>query len=305
VIFTTSYEEQKKWRSAFKHIKIVSSEDGSLQDAYFLSSSEKKPLLVSLHTWSGDYSQADPLAELALKYNWNYIHPNFRGPNWTKGACLSSLVTTDIDDAIGYAFNNATVDYKNIFIVGVSGGGYATLGSYLKTKHDIKAFLSWVPISNLTDWYYQSKSMLNEEYANNILACTSSIDEGKLDDISSKKRSPIYWDVPTRSNGLLEIYAGINDGHTGEGSVPISHSLLFFNHIVSALGESESRIDSSTIINLLTRAFKGNYNYKKIDNRAVIYQKKSRNISITIFDGGHEMLPNHTFKRLIEISKQN
>jgi len=119
-----------------------------------------EPLIVSLHTWSGDYSQNDPLAEMARKEGWNYIHPDFRGPNRTRDACLSKKAITDIDDAVQYAKDNGNgnVDMNNIFIVGASGGGYATLGSYLKISHQIKAFLSWVPISDLSAWFHQSKN---------------------------------------------------------------------------------------------------------------------------------------------------
>lgn len=296
--------EDSIWSDVFQLVKIISSKDGNLQKAYFLAATGKSPLLVSLHTWSGDFSQTDPLAELALKYGWNYIHPDFRGPNRTKKSCLSPFVIADVDDAIQYAIDNSNVDMENIFVVGASGGGYVTLGSYLKTEHKIKTFLSWVPISDLSAWYYQSLSLSNEQYAEDILTCTS-LDSKILDKESARKRSPIYWEVPPKSNSRLEIFAGINDGHEGGGSVPISHSLLFFNRLVSDYGFSDSRIDDLMLTNLLTRGYETEKNYKKIGDRKIIYQNLTPKISITIFDGGHEMLPEYTFQRLIKISEES
>ena len=91
----------KVWSDGFTIVKIQSSADASLQPAYFLPSQPGtlKPLVVGLHTWSGDYTQNDPLAKIAKREGWNYIHPNFRGPNWTKDACLSEKALADIDDA--------------------------------------------------------------------------------------------------------------------------------------------------------------------------------------------------------------
>jgi predicted alpha/beta-fold hydrolase len=125
-----------KWGKEFQLVQIMSSIDGTLQHAYFSAShsAAAMPLLVSLHSWGMDYSENDSLAKMAYKQGWNYIHPDFRGPNWTKDACLSDKVIADIDGAIQYAIDNGPVDTKNIFIVGKSGGGYDTLGSYLKRE---------------------------------------------------------------------------------------------------------------------------------------------------------------------------
>ncbi|MFA5326348.1 MAG: hypothetical protein WC384_01025 [Prolixibacteraceae bacterium] len=48
---------------------------------YKTSQTAPQPLVVSLHTWSGDYTQEDPLAKEILLRDWNYIHPDFRGVN--------------------------------------------------------------------------------------------------------------------------------------------------------------------------------------------------------------------------------
>ncbi len=289
------------WGDGFSVIHIKSSVDGSLQPAYFVASQPgaSKPLIVSLHTWSGDYTQDDPLAGMAKREGWNYIHPDFRGFNWTFDACLSKKALADIDDAIQYAKNSGNVDTKNIFIVGLSGGGYATLGSYLKTSHEIKAFLSWVPISDLSAWFDESKSR-DEKYAQDILKCTS--DGIVRNQNEEKERSPMFWKIPEKPKGRLEIYAGINDGYTG--SVPISHSILFFNRVVTHYGYAGSKVGEADTEKLLTRAYARDGDSRMLGDRKVIYERNTELASLVIFDGSHEMLTEYCFKRMKQIAEQ-
>jgi dienelactone hydrolase len=227
----------EKWADEFALVTIRSSADATEQPAYFFKAAPggaPKPLIVSLHTWSGDHAQSDPLAPIAKEAGWNYIHPGFRGPNSTPDACLSEKAMADIDDAIQYAIDNSNTDVDNVFVVGASGGGYATLGSYLRTRHTVRVFIAWVPISDLSAWYHQLPND-NTGYARDILTCTSSGDT--LDNNVARSRSPLYWDLPEKPNGRLEIYAGIHDGHTG--SVPISHSILFYNRMATHSGRTD------------------------------------------------------------------
>ncbi|BEC33785.1 TPA: prolyl oligopeptidase family serine peptidase [Escherichia coli] len=288
--------ENQQWGSEFKEVTISSSIDEEQQQAMFLRSPKKAPLIISLHTWSGDYKQFDPLSDKATEAKWNYIHPDFRGPNWTVDACLSPKAIADIDDAIDYAINNGNVDENNIFVVGVSGGGYATLGSYLKSKHNINTFMAWVPISDLSLWHKQSKDR-GSSYANNIVACTGS--DGKLDEASAKTRSPLQWDIPSNKNNI-EIYAGINDGHTG--SVPVSQSILFFNKLAKQYDPTKI-VTAEEAIFILDRKLQPPMNSKNIEGRDIIFERKSGPASIHIFDGSHEMLSNYAFDRLNNLIK--
>ncbi|MCF7885952.1 MAG: SGNH/GDSL hydrolase family protein, partial [Candidatus Marinimicrobia bacterium] len=145
LVHNDSKVEDNGWDEDFKLVKIKSSIDNNIQKAYFFKSdaNQKRPLIVSLHTWSGDYKQRDELAELCKLKNLNYIHPNFRGPNWTKKACCSKFALSDIEDAISFAVENSNVDTSKIFVIGVSGGGYATLSSFMRLEHDIEKFSAW------------------------------------------------------------------------------------------------------------------------------------------------------------------
>jgi hypothetical protein len=77
-------------------IHVSSSIDGTEQPCYlmlpegFRPEGPPLPLLVSLHTWSGDVGQRDQkMEEEALGRGWIYLWPHFRGPNQTPEACGS------------------------------------------------------------------------------------------------------------------------------------------------------------------------------------------------------------------------
>ena len=80
-----------------------------------------------MHSWSNTYKQYDPLVNFSKENDINYIHPDFRGANWTTDACCSEKAINDIDDSIYYMMDNAQINKDNITVLGSSGGGYATL----------------------------------------------------------------------------------------------------------------------------------------------------------------------------------
>ena len=288
------------WGKDFKIVEIKSSKDNSFQKSYFFHSTSDKPrpLIVSLHTWSGYYNQNDDLAEMCKQKNLNYIHPDFRGANLTINACVSELALTDIDDAITYAIENSNVDTSKIFVVGVSGGGYATLSTFMKSKHNIRKFSAWASISDLTAWYKESLIRGNN-YARNILDCTGSGDVLNIE--SAKQKSPIYWNTPNEKlkSSELSIYAGIYDGI--QGSVPITHSINFYNKLLTDMSVSDTLqyVSLSEKLNLLEkRETLGEFG--TIASRKIFLRKEFENISLTIFEGNHEMLTEFALNELLE-----
>ncbi|MCB0685047.1 MAG: prolyl oligopeptidase family serine peptidase [Saprospiraceae bacterium] len=268
--------------------------------AYFYSSDkeEPQPLIVSLHTWSGDYSQIDSLAAMCLARNLNYIHPNFRGANHTREACCSELALGDIDDAISYAIQNANVDQNKIYVIGVSGGGYATLSTFMKSRHHITKFSAWASITDLQAWYRES-TIRNNKYAGNILDCTGSTHGLNINIV--KEKSPIYWNTPTEKleYAQLRIYAGIYDGI--QGSVPITHSINFYNKLLtdmSVTDSSEYASISEKLLLLEKREPLGNFG--EISGRKVCMKKQFENLSLIIFEGNHEMLTTFALEELLE-----
>lgn len=231
---------EESWSNDFELVEIKSAIDNHIQKAYFYRSTAAgpAPLIVSLHTWSGDYTQSDTLSWLCRAKGLNYIHPDFRGINNTKNACCSDLAINDIDESITYAIENANVDTSRIYVVGTSGGGYATLSTFMKSKQRIRKFSAWVPISDLVAWYHES-SIRQNKYAGDILNCTESKDS-MLNMSVARQKSPIYWDAPENKLNYseLHIYTGIYDGI--QGSVPITQSINFYNKLLTDLEVKDS-----------------------------------------------------------------
>ncbi|MEO0333487.1 MAG: prolyl oligopeptidase family serine peptidase, partial [Bacteroidota bacterium] len=281
---------QTDWEG-FSLDSVQSKIDGKWQPFYYWKAEKpNQPLVVVLHTWSGDYTQTEnSLATQTKTKGWNYIHPNFRGPNNHPEACGSELVIADIDQAIDWALENLSVNRDSIFVLGASGGGYATLVAYMKSRHQIQGFYAYVPISNLAAWYEESL-VRTPRYAQNILDCTAS-EDSVLNVAEAKRRSPLYWKTPweKRKDAALHLYAGVHDGYTG--SVPITHSINFYNKLLidSGVMNSALLVDDKMTIRLLTQR-KGAEIGQLIGDRKVHLYRNWKNVSLTIFEGGHEML---------------
>lgn len=293
------------WNAAFRNVEIISSADGKTQKAYIYStkSQQKKPLIVSLHTWSGDYAQQDPLAREILARDWNYIHPDFRGANKTIESMGSNLVVSDIEDAIQFALKNTNADPEDVHIIGVSGGGMATLSTYMNIKYPVKSFSAWAPISDLEAWYWESVGR-KQKYAADIITALST--DTILNKEEAIRRSPLYqkFQPELRKGSKLFIYEGIHDGYTG--SVSITHSINMYNRLLSEIkynvstpdeirmkaASDKDMVSDADIINLLTKRINPEADKKnKIFGRSIYLSREFENIQLTIFEGGHEQLP--------------
>jgi predicted peptidase len=225
----------------------------------------------------------------AISKNFNYIFPNFRGINNHIKAYCSAYVISDIDEAIDWAIKNMKVDKRRIYVVGVSGGGYATLAMYMKSRHNINAFSAWVPISDLERWYLESTERKNK-YAAEIIACTNEV--GTFDVLKARERSPLHWTTPVkkRKNSIVQLFAGIHDGY--DGPVPISHSVNFYNKLLTDIGISDSSkyVSTRELREMIEHQTFGKSPRLTIGGRAIYYQKQTEHFMLTIFEGGHEML---------------
>jgi hypothetical protein len=293
---------KESWSNAFKKVEIVSSFDGKIQQAYFYATHSKtpKPLIISLHTWGGNYKQTDILGKAAVEKDWNYIHPDFRGANNNSEACGSYQVISDIDDAISYALKNANTDSLNVNVIGASGGGYATLLAYMRSTKNIRSFSAWVPISNLEDWYYESLER-DISYAKDLSLVTTG-NTVNFNPAEARSRSPFFMTTPVkmRINSNLNIFCGINDGYSG--SVPISQSINFYNKVVGDFDTMaiDSKVGEQVEDLLIKRQYlcKSKSN-KKIGDRKIIFQINYKDkVSLTIFEGGHEILESAAFDHI-------
>jgi lysophospholipase L1-like esterase len=147
-----------------------------------------------------------------------------------------------------------------------------------------------VPISNLIDWYWESKGR-NSTYATDIEQVAMNNNQMNWQELNT--RSPIMLPFPgdKRKNATLNIYAGVHDGYTG--SVPVSHSILFYNKIASELypGDINKQVADSTLLSLIIKQLNPSADTTlKLGGRKIHLLKQMPGLSLTIFEGGHEML---------------
>lgn len=289
-----------------KKDSIKSSIDGTIQVFYYSKSndSKRKPLIVQLHSWS---FPADSLKTIGLDIeantkNYNYIFPNFRGVNNHPKACCSEFVISDIDESIDWALKNMNVDKNRIFVIGYSGGGYATFAMYMKSRHNIRSFSAWVPISDIVAWYGQSIERKNK-YASEIVNCIGTSEV--FDTIKAKERSPLFWKTPIkkRKNSTMQIFAGIHDGYSGP--VPISQSVNFYNKLLFDFKVSNisKYVKIEELKSMLeTQTFPSSNSNNKISDRVIYYQKATKKFMLTIFEGGHEMLSKQALEYIEQVN---
>src|SRR3546814_9314776 len=98
----------RDWPPQACKVGIVSSADGAMQRAYVYEApaKEPRPLIVSLHTWSGNYEQRDTIVNMCIDRGYHYIHPDFRGPNKRPEAVGRDLVVSAFVYGITWAQDN-------------------------------------------------------------------------------------------------------------------------------------------------------------------------------------------------------
>ena len=124
-----------------------------------------------------------------------------------------------------------------------------------------------------------------------------------LDIEEARARSPYFMDTPVtrRKNSILSIYCGIHDGYTG--SVPITQSINFYNKLVRDMkGNKAALVPREDALYMLSnRTFNPAETAPLIlpEGRRIHYHKQFHSIKLTIFEGGHELLPAAAMEELI------
>lgn len=258
------------------------------QAVRFLAAPQSAPLVVDLHQWSTDQAgtsgkDADRLDLAAKARGWNYVRPALAGPNNHPGACCSRAVIDALAAAIDYAKANGRVDASRIYVVGASGGGYTGLCALMSGRFQVRKYLIWVPVTDLVEW----KATLGEaRYGRDILQCTAS--GATLNVAEARKRSPLYMPSPARlKTEQVRLYAGIKDGH--QGPIPIAHSIRFYNRLASEVGGAPVSADDAFDM-MRGEAGPQTLERRTIGGRTIHDQRTAGPYSLTVFEGGHELL---------------
>ena len=291
----TASVERQKW-SVLK-TSVKSTLDGTMQPCYFWAPAKAEtaavPLIVGLHTWSGDIGQLDHyrvvLAE-AKRRDWAFVGPNFRGPNRTPQGCGSEFAVQDIVDAVDFAKSKVRIDPKRIYIIGGSGGGHLTLLMLGRHPEVFAAGAAFCPITDLARWHGESilkHPGRSRGYARMMESACGGLPADRREEYAS--RSPLTWLRNAKAAGVpVYICTGIHDGWTG--SVPVGHSFRAFNALCKA-GDSVSEEDIAFIEanqklpeGLDCGGKDDPFYHEKI---RIHFRRTSGNVRLTIFEGGH------------------
>jgi pimeloyl-ACP methyl ester carboxylesterase len=285
--------------------ETVSTLDGEKQPILYWApesaSLQPTPLFVFLHSWSADYTQDNSkwMVE-CVRRNWIWIHPNFRGINQTPKACGSKFARQDILDAIRFAREKWKVDGTRVYIAGVSGGGHMSLLMAGHHPEEFSAVSAWVGPMDLIEWHrFHTVDGKPDKYSQMIeLSLGGPPGTSPEIDADYRDRSPVF-NLSRTGDLPISILAGVQDGHAG--SVPVSHSLVAFNEIARAHGSaviSEEDIQSLTKDRKLSNPQPSDVVEDPILGRQIHLQRTSRSSIVTIFEGGHESIPESAFSWL-------
>ena len=280
-----------------KTINYFCSIDSSMQKAkcFVAEGDAPRPLLVALHTWSYTFEQdCTAYAQYCIEHNWNFIFPDFRGPNWLPDACGSDKVVEDIADAVAYMKTAANVDNDRVYLMGGSGGGHCSL--LLASRHPElwTAVSVWCAISDVAAWHDESVRLERGYFEHIRSACGGdpSVDPAVKEE--ALKRSPVTY-LGNASRVVLDISTGIHDGHTfagRSGSVPVSQTLNAFN----ILAKPEDQISAEDIAFITeNQQIPEKFGIPETDpsfgDNTILFRRQSNLTRVTLFEGGHDCLP--------------
>lgn len=282
------------WPKGVTDVEYVSTGDGTQQPAlaYAAKSTDRRPLLVGLHTWSGNYRQGggeEVFARWCVDMDWHFIHPDFRGPNWTPDALGSDLMVADITSAVEYMKRTHAVDSDRIYLVGVSGGGHAAMLMAGRRPEIWAGVSAWAGISDINAWWDECNES-NRKYAQHIeKACGGKPTDPKVLE-QCTYRSPITY-LTAAGSVNFDINHGINDGRNG--SVPFTHSLHAFNQVAA----TADRLSATEITEYYkTTRRPATLAEPEVDSlyqiKEPVFRRVSGNTRVTIFNGGHEIIHN-------------
>lgn len=284
----------RRYAPEVETVRIRSSLDGAIQRAQFYAprSSEPRPLLVVLHSWSASYLQNIhiPYAEFAIANDWAFIHPDFRGHNRRPEATVSELAVQDVIDAVEHARANANIDDSRIYLMGYSGG--AMMAMVLAGLHPERwaAVATWVAVYDLPAWY-ERMARRGSRYAREIeKSCGGSPKAGSKAYDECFHRSPAAHLHRAAGRTPVFIAHGLGDLLASPG-----HAIDAFN----ALAAPADRITPAQRASIVKeRAIPSELSGTSSIDRAafdeaglpIALERTSQGATLVLFEGDHDML---------------
>lgn len=287
-----------------EEVKIRSTMDSSIQPALFYNSKSdvKKPLLVVLHSWSEDYYQqySIPYGVWAVKNDWVFIHPDYRGAFTNAKATASELSIQDILDALSYAKANASIDSSRIYLTGFSGGAMVTLIMVGRFPDIWAGAVAWVPVYDLTQWYQTTRNARHNYSKYIIESCGGPPVPNSAAFNECKKRSASTYLSNAKGKSVnVFIAAGINDPF-----VPPGHSIQAYNDLADTSDQiSQKNIKYIDSNHSLPQHLSGIFHDELMSDAGLdlLYERSSSNVLLKIFQGSHDVIYN---VGLVWLSKQ-
>ena len=162
-------------------------------------------IILYLHSWSGDLSQATLYPELTSIMDAILVAPNFGGPNNTAGA----LGCQDSTDRIARVVSEVRYKTKltRVYLVGPSGGGMASLLLLGRYPDLVYRASIWVPIFDLASLYATTS---NQDLKRDMIAALGSPPKDP-DDPRYLARSPRSCLQNFNGRATVIINTGSND----------------------------------------------------------------------------------------------
>ncbi len=285
------------WRERVPEVDMVrvpSTVDATMQRVAFYDSgsAREKPLLVVLHSWSASYLQniSIPYARFAVDNDWVFVHPDYRGRNRRPEATFSELAVQDVIDAVEYARSRGHVDDSRIYLVGYSGGAMMSLVLAGRYPERWAGVVTWVAVVDLVEWY-ETMSRRGSRYAREIAAsCGGAPRPGTRAEAECLRRSPLTYLPRAAGHAPIFIAHGLGDLLASP-----DHAIRAFN----ALAAPEDRITDAQREHIaaqralpqelwgetagVDRAFEH-------AGTPVVLRRTSRQATLVLFDGPHDML---------------
>ncbi|MBE7415883.1 MAG: acyltransferase family protein [Deltaproteobacteria bacterium] len=239
--------DRDAWQKAVPDVSVVSiesSHDWTSQPAIFYDSGspQKKPLLIVLHSWSEDYLQSFgiPYGLWAVKNDWVFIQPDFRGAFTNPLSTASEPAVNDILDALAYASRNASIDESRVYLAGFSGGGMAALLMAGRFPGKWAGVVAWGAVYDLVDWYARIRRTL-PDYSGQIASSCGGLRplSGTAHEAECRDAARARTLKTRRQGSRSTIAVGSEDKF-----VPPAHSLRAFNDLADGedrFSEDEDR----------------------------------------------------------------